>query len=410
MRTISGKGSAMLQGLLRCAECNSAFHTKYWGRDGVARAASYRCVRKDGWGAVTHKIVIPARLVDQVVVRRVLRTIQPLDLETAAATVRHAVADELALHRTRRRQLQDAQDAVDRLRQLYYQADPRNRRVKLDFEEQLARALAVKDGLETQFSAVTATPPALSASDAEELVELASDIESLWAAETTTIEDRKAILRAVLQKIIVRAVTPEHIELQVVWATGQREELTVLRAKGVQRAAKERRAAGHSVNEIADEFRDTGVTTAFGAPISRTLVAAKLREAGTPVTRERLEALKLIRDAVVENVRRRDLRARLDARFPTLGPWTAQRVADAVCQLRQGVRGIEPLPAILPAEAEKQEILKTIDAGVRAGHGWRAIAKLLNASELKPPRGEKFTGIQIRLLHLRNRATDAADV
>ena len=408
MGTISGKGGALLQGLLRCASCNRPFHTKYWGRSGVARAASYRCVRKDGWGEVTHKIVIPARLVDQAVVRRVLAAIQPLDIETATATVRHALADEVGLQRTRRQQLQEAEDAVDRLRQAYYQADPTNRRVKLDFEEQLGRALVLKDDLEARFAAPTTTPPVLSASDAVELVELTSEVEALWAAETTTVEDRKAILRAVLEHIVIRAVSTEHVELEIVWATGEREGLTILKAKGVQIAAKERHAAGHSIDAIAEEFRATGVKTALGAPISRTLLAAKLRYAGTPITAARLEALKLIRDAVLDNVRRRDLRARLEARFPNLGPWTAQRLADAICELRDGVRGIEPLPMILPAEAEKQQVLAAIDADVQAGHGWRAIAKRLNASGLKPPRGEKFTGTQVRLLHLRNRSGDIA--
>jgi hypothetical protein len=78
--------------------------------------------------------------------------------------------------------------------------------------------------------------------------------------------------------------------------------------------------------------------------------------------------------------------------------WTAQRFADVVCQLRRGTLDIEPLPEVLPVEVERDTVLAVIDSGRQAGERWAAIARRLNASNLRPSRGAGFTPIQVRLL------------
>jgi hypothetical protein len=235
-----------------------------------------------------------------------------------------------------------------------------------------------------------------------ELVELASDLNALWSAPTTTHEDRKALLRAMIAEIVVRRATDESVELEIVWAGGRREPLTVLRAKGVQAVAREQHAAGKTVDEITADLQAADVTTAFCTPLTRTLIMAKLRHGGVRYTEERLAALRVLRELLLGNARRRHIRAHLTTQFSHLGPWTAQRTADAICQLRRGVPGIEPLPELLPEEVEKQQILSLIETAVRAGEGWATIARRLNATSLRPSRGSQFTPIQVRLLYLQH--------
>lgn len=401
-RPISGKGHALLQGLLRC-ECGKWLQTRYWGHEGQARTASYRCHRKDGWGGVKHKVVLPARLVDQSVVRQVLAHIKPLEVASAEAAIREALADDLDLHRAQRRQVQEVQGRINQLRDAYLQADSRNRRVKLDLEEQLEEALGHKRELVARFANSPSPQPSLSEADADELAKLTQNIEALWNAATTMNDDRKALLRTVLTEIAVRRVTAEAVELELVWTGGLRQPITVLRAKGVQAVAREQHTVGRTIEEIVEDLQATGATTAFGRSISRDLVAAKLRHAGIKSTEARRAALALIREKVLENERPSDIRARLNQQFSHLGPWTPQRFADAVCQLRRGTLGIEPFPEILPADAEKEEALAIIDQNIAAGETWTTTAARLNDAGLRPPRGREFTPVQARLLYLRSK-------
>src|SRR5262249_20395058 len=47
MRSMAGKGHALLQGLVRCGICGKRMVAKYWGREGQARTGSYRCKPRD---------------------------------------------------------------------------------------------------------------------------------------------------------------------------------------------------------------------------------------------------------------------------------------------------------------------------------------------------------------------------
>jgi len=49
------------------------------------------------------------------------------------------------------------------------------------------------------------------------------------------------------------------------------------------------------------------------------------------------------------------------------------------------------LPAVLPAEEAKQQVLTFVDEGLDAGRDWKMIAVALNETGLRPPRGTAFT-------------------
>src|SRR5204862_7375640 len=59
IRRISGKGAAVLRGLLHCPTCGRLMEAKYWGRDGQARTAKYVCRQMDSWGDAVHRVVVP---------------------------------------------------------------------------------------------------------------------------------------------------------------------------------------------------------------------------------------------------------------------------------------------------------------------------------------------------------------
>lgn len=74
---------------------------------------------------------------------------------------------------------------------------------------------------------------------------------------------------------------------------------------------------------------------------------------------------------------------------------------EAIRRLRRGVRDVETLPSVLPAERDRARALDVIDEGLAAGKNWKMIAADVNKSEMRPPRGTAFTPVQVRLLYLR---------
>jgi hypothetical protein len=111
---------------------------------------------------------------------------------------------------------------------------------------------------------------------------------------------------------------------------------------------------------IADELNAAGAVTASGHPISPQLVAQKQGRRGLRLKDERRRARQII---------------------------------------RQGL--IEALPAVLPAEQDKQRVLALTDHELGEGNTWKMIAITLNAAGLRPPRGRTFTPVGVRLLYLR---------
>jgi hypothetical protein len=88
---------------------------------------------------------------------------------------------------------------------------------------------------------------------------------------------------------------------------------------------------------------------------------------------------------------------------PRLGPWDPQRLSDEIRRMKKGVSCPVSLPDVLPADLEKQQVLDVIEKGLAAGEQWKTIAIQLTNSGLKPPRGPRFTPVQVRLLYLRGR-------
>jgi DNA invertase Pin-like site-specific DNA recombinase len=401
-RPMLGKGTALLQGLIRCGECHRWMRTHYWGRQGRARSARYVCRTVDGWGAETHRVVVPARFVESRVAHEVLQVLTAVDTDTARGVIETASSEALALERSRQQRLGMAENAVERLRYELMSLGPAFHRSRIDLQAKLESALRERDDLQAELPPAPSAP-AISLDDVPEVIELTGNIQQLWNASTTTNEDRKRILRTVISEIIVRGATDEHVDLDLVWAGGLQQTLRALRPRVVDAVVREQTKAGKSARAIVNELNAVGTVTATGRPISRNVVALKRGAAGLRPRSEWRTAYDLVRQGLVANVPRLDLLRQLQDRVPRLGPWTPRRLANVVWQLRRSPGTREPLPPVLPAEQQRQAVIDRIEQGLAAGDHWTTIAAGLNASELRPPRGRTFTDNQLRLLYMRVR-------
>ncbi len=276
-----GRGHALLQGLMWCVACERWLRTLYDVKGGVLQGASYSCQQKDRQEVRQVHLSCPTKLVDASIVDKVLSVLKPLEMRAALAAIKDHGAQQAALAMTQRRHLQQAEDDVEEARRRYRLVDPSHQLVKADLEQRYEDALTRLEALRREMAeAHVAAPAVLRAEDAHDLVTLSERIEALWAAPTTTNEDRKRLLRIVITRVLVHEVTKEAVELEIVWASGLQERCRVLRSAGVDTLVQALRATGKNAAEITDELRASGVKTPFGRPMLESTVQGRLARLG----------------------------------------------------------------------------------------------------------------------------------
>jgi DNA invertase Pin-like site-specific DNA recombinase len=403
LRPLVGKGHALLQGLLRCRidGCDRPMKTQYWGRDGIARTATYTCLRQNGWGDATHKVAVPAQYLDHAVIEHVLGAVATLDADIARDVIERSQLESATLERAQRRRLLDAEEDSQKIRQLLMNLPPDLQHARIDLMKEYDAAVQRQLDLKTQLAMETIPSLSMSTADIGELLALAGKIRPLWESPRRTHQERKQLLQTLLAEVIVHRADRAGADLEMVWHDGSRQPLQVYRAGGVEAFVADRTRAGKSSQAIANELNAAGAVTASGHPISPQLVAQKQGRRGLRLKDERRRARQIIRQGLIENRSRPEILCQLQEQAARLGPWDPQRLSDAIRQLHRGAPDIEALPAVLPAEQDKQRVLALTDHGLAEGKTWKMIAITLNAAGLRPPRGRTFTPVGVRLLYLR---------
>jgi DNA invertase Pin-like site-specific DNA recombinase len=290
------RGPALLQGLMWCVRCERFMWTHYGRRDGTGlRWASYVCRLPDRSGNVSHVLSCAARFVDEHLVRRVLTALGPVEIDAALAAIDEHRAERGSLTEAHARMLQQAEDDVARTRRSYELVDHKHALVKADLEAELEQALARRDALKRQIAtAAVAAPVTLNPTDAHELVNLSKNVTQLWAAATTTNEDRKRLLQTVITRVLVHDVTDDAVELQILWVGGLVERVSIPRGKNVDEIVRALWQAGKDARQIAAELRMQGLTNRLGRPIPTIEIRRRVTELGLTGKRDKQAVMDLI--------------------------------------------------------------------------------------------------------------------
>ena len=218
-------GSALLSGLLRCGLCGGhRMSVRY--HDGSRRpdsAHGYVCAFYQvnyGTGGPCQHIAGPA--LDAYITGQVLAAVAPAALEVSMAAAAQAQAERDSLDRLWRQRIERARYAADRARRQYQLAEPENRLVVRQLEKEWEAALAEASRLETDYQRFTEQQPkTLTTAERAAIAALASDLPRVWNAPTTTMADRKDLLRILIEKITVAvAGTSELVDVTITWAGG----------------------------------------------------------------------------------------------------------------------------------------------------------------------------------------------
>jgi hypothetical protein len=132
------------------------------------------------------------------------------------------LAERAEMERLWSQRLERAAQDADRARRSHHLAEPENRLVVRQLEKEWEEALAVQQRLGEDYDRFArSSPHILTPAERQTITALAGDIEGLWHADSTTTADRKEIVRAVVDRVVVTVLgTSERVKTTIVWAGG----------------------------------------------------------------------------------------------------------------------------------------------------------------------------------------------
>ena len=225
------RGQALLAGLIVCGRCKRRMATSYKS-DKLPSYACYEFIRNQELGG--HCGRMATKSLDELVVKQLLKAIEPASLELSIATVSDISTERQRLHRQWELTLQRVTYDCEKAERQYRSVEPENRLVARTLESAWETALASFQKTQEDFRRFEqSTPKQLSPKECEEIRSLSHSLPELWSNSTTSQEDRKKVLRAMIDQIIVTpSIENEDVDVTIVWQGGFKSQHLIFKAVG----------------------------------------------------------------------------------------------------------------------------------------------------------------------------------
>lgn len=210
-------GRGLLQGIVVCGRCGRRM-TPTYGSDSLA----YVCRREQITYDQPRCQAFAMRYLDQAVSEIFLEAVQPAQLETTLTALGILERERQSLDRQWQLRLERARFDVHMAQRQYDAVDPDNRLVARELEKRWNDALAALQQLEQAYGVVQRTDLApLDEADQQAVRQLAQDLPVLWQATTTTMADRKRLLRLIIREVALTADrATRSAQFTITWSGG----------------------------------------------------------------------------------------------------------------------------------------------------------------------------------------------
>jgi DNA invertase Pin-like site-specific DNA recombinase len=225
-------GKALLSGLMVCGRCGHRMNVGYHAEKG--KKPHYWCDTHLHEDREQPCFGLKAPPVDELVAQQVLRALEPaaVDLSLQAAT--DIQRERERLHQHWRQRLERAQYTSQRAERQYQSVEPEDRLVARTLEQRWEESLRQERHLREEYDRFLAeTPASLSEADAKRIREASQNISALWHAADTTPQDRKAIVRCLVERVVVHVEQcSECVDVRIHWHGGFTSQHQIVRPVG----------------------------------------------------------------------------------------------------------------------------------------------------------------------------------
>jgi DNA invertase Pin-like site-specific DNA recombinase len=213
------EGKSLLSGLIICGHCGLRMMPTYTDNGNKLR---YSCSRMaiDYGEPLCQSLA--GNCLDALIEKQVFLALQPSALEISLQVADDIEKERKGLLEHWKNQLERAHYQVERAYRQYNSVEPENRLVVRTLEKQWEEALLAEEKVKKEYNEFLSKQPAmLSIKEREEIRKLASDIPNLWSSPTTTTQERKEIVRLLIERVLVRVEgQTEKVLVEIHWLGG----------------------------------------------------------------------------------------------------------------------------------------------------------------------------------------------
>ena len=216
-RGVPRPGSALLHGILYCGECGHKMVVQYKG--GTRYLCNY--LRQQYRVPVCQNI--PGDPIDARVVEAFFQALSPIELDVYEhALAAQKEADE-KVELAHRQQLERLRYQAELAWRQFNRVDPDNRLVAAELEQRWEAALrTLRQEEETCAQQQPTRKPMLSLSPElkEAFVAIGQKLPQVWHQEVLTRQNKKALLRCLIDKVVIHRQVQDRVQTRIVWRGG----------------------------------------------------------------------------------------------------------------------------------------------------------------------------------------------
>lgn len=225
-RGVPRPGSALLHGLVYCGECGHKMLVQYKG------GTRYLCNHLRQQRGVPVCQLLPGDPVDAAVVEAFFQALAPVELDAYARALAGQATVDQQLVQAQRQQIERLRYEAALAQRQFDHVDPDNRLVAGELEKRWEAALRTLKETEEAFAqrqrTTSALPPVtLPAELKAALTDLGRRLPELWQQPILTPQVKKALLRCLIDKVVVHRIRPDALQVRIVWKGGDTTELLV---------------------------------------------------------------------------------------------------------------------------------------------------------------------------------------
>lgn len=215
-RGVPRQGKALLHGIVYCGECGHKMCVQYKG------GTQYLCnhLKQQTGAPVCQRIAGDA--IDDTVVSWFFEALSVAEIDVAAAALQTSDDEQARVLAAHQQQVERLQYEAQRAERQFMKSDPDNRLVTGELERRWEAALRELKSAEEELDHLRQEAPSyiIPADLLEMLRDIGPRLPELWNAKLLSDAQKKALLRSLIDKVVIHRLAPDQVQTRVVWRGG----------------------------------------------------------------------------------------------------------------------------------------------------------------------------------------------
>ncbi|MGB5984763.1 MAG: recombinase family protein [Desulfobacterales bacterium] len=216
-RGIPRPGTALVHGIVYCGQCGHKMVVQY---KTVTRYICNYLRRQHGCSVCQY---IPADPVDQKVVESFFAALSPVEIDIYSQAMEQKKQSQKQINRSQVQKVERLRYEAAFAKRQYMQVDPENRLVASELEKRWEAALRELKRAESALSQqkmAPVIPLKITAELKEAFSQIGKKLPQIWNSGTLSRTHKKALLRCLIEKVVIHRARRDLIHTRIVWRGG----------------------------------------------------------------------------------------------------------------------------------------------------------------------------------------------